>query len=90
LSAAPDDVQGQFIRLKTQKRGLKRPSRARLAQNRRVFDSLILMTRQPLPKEAEFVKTAELAVGQFWVGEATDETSLLRFVLKLKSLFHEK
>jgi hypothetical protein len=68
LSAAPDDVQGQFIRLKTQKRGLKRQSRARLAQNRRVFDSLILMTRQPLPKEAEFVKTAELAVGQFWVG----------------------
>jgi hypothetical protein len=60
LSAAPESVQGQSIRVKMQKTGQKRQFRARLAQNRGVFDSLILMTRQPLPKEAEFLKTSRI------------------------------
>jgi hypothetical protein len=32
---------------------------ARLPQNSRVFDSLILMTRQPRPKEAKLAKSQQ-------------------------------
>jgi hypothetical protein len=91
LSAVPEGVQGQFIRVKAQKTGSKGQSEARLAQILRVFDSLILMTRQALLKKAELLKSQQnWQWFNFGWRAAIDEPSLLRHGLKLKSLIHEK
>jgi hypothetical protein len=87
----PEDVQGHFIRVKAQKTGSKWQSRPKLPQKLRVCDSLILMTRQPLPKEAELPKNQQnWQWFNFWRGAAAAEPSLFCHGLKLKSLIHEK